>query len=93
VPGHDVITVEGIVMDVLRDGLFWAELSNGHRVLAHPTRQTRGRLGGVGIGSKVRLEMSPFDMSKGRILPAAGLQPGSSSAEAARVVRDRAAED
>ena len=74
-PCHDAITVEGIVSEVLKDGLFWAKLSNGHRVLAHPTRQTRGRLGNLEIGSKVRLEMSPFDMSKGRIVPAqAGAQ-------------------
>ena len=42
------------------------------QVLAHPTRRNRGTLGRLGLGGKVRLEMSPFDMSKGRILGVAG---------------------
>ena len=71
-PGDDAITVEGTVVEVLGHGLYRAQLANGHRVLAHPTRHTRGRLGGLGLGGKVRLEMSPFDMSKGRILGVAG---------------------
>ena len=78
-PCHDAIHVEGIVVEVLRGGLFRAELSNGHRVLAHPTRHSRGQLDSVGVGSKVRLELSPFDMSTARIVadaPAADVGPG-----------------
>jgi translation initiation factor IF-1 len=72
VPGEDAITVEGLIVEVLGNGLFRAQLANGHRLLAHPTRRSRGGLDGIGVGGKVRLEMSPFDMSKGRILGEAG---------------------
>jgi translation initiation factor IF-1 len=68
VPGEDAIIVEGTIVEVLEGGLFWAELVNGHRLLAHPTRLTRDRAVGLKSGDKVKLELSPFDMSKGRIL-------------------------
>jgi len=55
-------------VEVLGDGLFRAELANGHRVLAHSARKNREKLAGLAPGGKVRLEMSPFDMSKGRIV-------------------------
>ena len=71
-PGENAITVEGTVVEVLGDGLFRAELANGHRLIAHPTRQTRGRLGGLGVGGRVRLKLSPFDLSKGRIFEPPG---------------------
>ena len=67
-PREDAITVEGTVVEVLGDGLFRAELANGHRVLAHSGQKHRERVMGLASGDKVRLEMSPFDMSKGRIL-------------------------
>ena len=67
-PGQDAITVEGIVVERLGDGLFRAQLANGHRVLAHAARKNREKTAALEPGGKVRLEMSPFDMSKGRIL-------------------------
>lgn len=67
-PSEDAIAVEGIIVEVLRAGLFRAELSNGHRLMAHPARKHREKAAGLGPGDKVRLEMSPFDMSKGRIV-------------------------
>ena len=67
-PREDAITVEGTVVEVLGDGLFRAELANGHRILAHSARKNREKLAGLAPGGKVRLEMSPFDMSKGRIV-------------------------
>jgi translation initiation factor IF-1 len=76
VPGEDAITVEGTVIEVLGDELFRAKLANGHELIAHPTRHTRGRLGGLGVGGRVRLKLSPFDMSKGRILEPPGGGPG-----------------
>jgi translation initiation factor IF-1 len=68
VPGEDAILVEGTIVEVLGDGLFRAELANGHRLLAHPTRQSRDRVTDLKAGDEVKLEMSPFDMSKGRIV-------------------------
>lgn len=67
-PREDAITVEGTVVEVLGEGLFRAELVNGHRLVAHAARRHREKVAGLAPGGKVRLEMSPFDMSKGRIL-------------------------
>ena len=65
--GSDAITVEGAVIEVLPHPLYRVELSNGHQVLAHLAG--RDRSGGVRLvaGEKVILEMSPFDLSRGRI--------------------------
>ena len=66
--GEDVIRVEGTLVEVLGAGLFRAELVNGHRLLAHSTRRSRDQVSGLKPGDRVKLEMSPFDMSKGRIV-------------------------
>ena len=67
-PREDAIAVEGIVVEVLGEGLFRAELANGHRLVAHTIRRQRAQAVTVAVGDKVRLELSPFDMSVGRIL-------------------------
>ena len=67
-PREDAIVVEGTVVEVLGEGLFRAELANGHRLLAHTARRQRAQVVAVADGAKVRLELSPFDMSVGRIL-------------------------
>ena len=67
-PSEDAIAVEGVIVEVLRAGLFRAELVNGHRLMAHPARSYREKSASLVPGDKVRLEMSPFDMSKGRIV-------------------------
>jgi translation initiation factor IF-1 len=68
VPREDAIAVEGIVMEVLGEGLFRAELANGHQLVAHTARRQREQAAEVAVGDKVRLEMSPYDMSVGRVL-------------------------
>ena len=67
-PREDAINVEGRVVEVLRAGLYRAELVNGHRLLAHASAKDGHRALGLAVGSQVRIEMSPFDMSRGRIL-------------------------
>ena len=67
-PREGAITVEGTVVEVLGNGVFRAQLANGHRVVAHSSRKNREKVAGLGPGGRVRLEMTPFDMSKGRIL-------------------------
>ena len=69
-PGEGAINAEGRIVEKLRDSLFRAELANGHRVLAHPTRHTRAHVAGLAVGDRVQLELSPFDMSTGRIVEA-----------------------
>jgi translation initiation factor IF-1 len=55
-------------VEVLGERLFRAELANGHRLVAHAPRRHLARAGQTAVGDKVRLEMSPFDLSVGRIL-------------------------
>jgi translation initiation factor IF-1 len=68
VPSEDAITVRAAIEQVLGNGLFRACLSNGHRVMAHSGRRDREKTTALRVGDGVRLEMSPFDMSKGRIV-------------------------
>ncbi len=67
-PGPDAIRLDGTVVQVLPNGLLQVELANGHRALGHAPRRDRHKLGAVPVGSRVRLEMTPFDMSKARVL-------------------------
>lgn len=67
-PREDAIRIEGQIVEVLGMGLIRAELCNGHRLLAHSARKDRDRAARLKPGEAVRLEMSPFDMSTGRIL-------------------------
>ena len=67
-PREDAINIEGTVVEVLGAGLVRARLVNGHQVLAHSARKDRERAAGLKSGDTVRLEMSPFDMSVGRML-------------------------
>ena len=65
--GEESIRVEGTVVDVLKPGLFQVELANGHRVLAHVSGKFRLQFVKLGVGDRVVLEMSPYDLSRGRI--------------------------
>jgi translation initiation factor IF-1 len=64
---ENVITVEGLIVERLSDRLCRVELANGHRVLAHAARRDLGRAAGLAAGRRVTLEMSPCDMSQGRL--------------------------
>ena len=66
--GADAIEVEGTVVEILPHTLYRVELANGHRVLAHFRRQVRANAVEFAPGEKVMLEMSPFDLSTGRII-------------------------
>ena len=67
-PVSDAIQLDGRVIEVLPNGLRRVELANGHCVLAHAARRDRERLAEVLPGARVKLEMTPFDMSRGRLL-------------------------
>ena len=66
--GAGAIEVEGAVIETLKSGLYRVELSNGHRLLAHCRRAARENAAPFEIGEKVKLELSPFDLSAGRIV-------------------------
>ena len=64
----DVIEIEGVVVDKLPNAMFKVELENGHIVLAHISGKLRMNFIKILPGDKVTLEMSPYDLSKGRIV-------------------------
>jgi translation initiation factor IF-1 len=63
----DCITSEGIVVDVLPGTLFRVKLPNDHVILAHISGKMRKNFIRIVPGDKVSLEISPYDLSKGRI--------------------------
>jgi translation initiation factor IF-1 len=65
---EDAIRVEGIVAEVLPNTMFRVDLPNGHRVLAHISGKMRMHFIRILPGDKVLLEMSPYDLTKARIV-------------------------
>ena len=64
----DVIEIEGVVVEKLPNAMFKVELENGHIGLAHISGKLRMNFIKILPGDKVTLEMSPYDLSKGRII-------------------------
>ena len=64
----DVIEIEGTVVEKLPNAMFLVVLENGHQVLAHISGKLRMNYIRILPGDKVTLEMSPYDLSKGRII-------------------------
>ncbi|MCL2109238.1 MAG: translation initiation factor IF-1 [Oscillospiraceae bacterium] len=64
---EDVIEVEGIITEALPNATFKVELSNGHKILAHVSGKLRMNFIRILPGDKVTVEMSPYDLTKGRI--------------------------
>jgi translation initiation factor IF-1 len=65
---EDAVRVEGIVAEVLPNTMFRVDLPNGHRVLAHISGRMRMHFIRILPGDKVLLEMSPYDLTKARIV-------------------------
>lgn len=66
-PGADAFQVEGLIVEALPNGTYRVELANGHRLLGFVTGKARLEMSGLSVGNKVLLDLSPFDLSKGRI--------------------------
>jgi translation initiation factor IF-1 len=66
-PKKEAIEVEGTVVEALPNATFRVELANGHRVLAHISGKIRVHYIRVLPGDKVLVELSPYDLSRGRI--------------------------
>ena len=64
----DVLEIEGTVVVKLPKAMFQVELENGHRVLAHISGKLRMNYIRILPGDKVTLELSPYDLTKGRII-------------------------
>jgi translation initiation factor IF-1 len=64
---EDIIEVEGTVVEALPNAMFQVELENGHKILAHISGKLRMNFIRILPGDKVTLELSPYDLTKGRI--------------------------
>ena len=66
-PKKDAIEVEGTVIEPLPNAMFRVELPNGHQVLAHASGKMRLHFIRILRGGKVLVELSPYDLTRGRI--------------------------
>lgn len=66
-PKKDAIEVEGKVIESLPNAMFQVELANGHRVLAHISGKIRLNFIRILPGDRVLVELSPYDLTRGRI--------------------------
>ncbi|MFQ5992646.1 MAG: translation initiation factor IF-1 [Nitrospiraceae bacterium] len=64
---EDVIEVQGTVAETLPNAMFRVQLENGHRILAHISGKMRMHFIRILPGDKVTVQMSPYDLTKGRI--------------------------
>ncbi|MCL2300021.1 MAG: translation initiation factor IF-1 [Firmicutes bacterium] len=67
-PKSDMIEVEGVVIEAKPNATFQVELQNGHRILAHISGKLRMNYIRILPGDKVTIEMSPYDLTRGRII-------------------------
>ena len=67
-PKEEPIEVEGTVIETLPNASFRVELDNGHRILAHISGKMRMNFIRILPGDKVMLELSPYDLTRGRII-------------------------
>lgn len=65
---EDSIVVEGTVLETLPNAMFQVELPNGHKVLAHISGKMRMHFIRILPGDKVTVELSPYDLTRGRVV-------------------------
>ncbi|HAP68005.1 MAG: translation initiation factor IF-1 [Nitrospinae bacterium RIFCSPLOWO2_12_39_16] len=64
---EEAIEVEGTIIEPLPNAMFRVELANGHKVLAHISGKMRMHFIKILAGDKVKVELSPYDLTRGRI--------------------------
>lgn len=67
-PKEEPIEVKGTILETLPNAMFRVELENGHKVLAHISGKMRMHFIKILPGDKVLVELSPYDLSRGRII-------------------------
>lgn len=67
-PKEDHLEMEGVVIDTLPNTIFRVQLENGHVITAHISGKLRKNYIRILTGDKVKVEMTPYDLSKGRIV-------------------------
>jgi len=65
---EDLMTFDGIVVEILPNAMYRVELENGHKILTHSSGKMRKNRIRVLEGDKVSVEMTPYDLNKGRIV-------------------------
>jgi len=63
----DVIEVEGVILEALPNAMFKVQLDTGQEILAHVSGKIRKNFIRILLGDRVKVELSPYDLSKGRI--------------------------
>lgn len=66
--GTDAFKVEGLILEALPNGTYRVELANGHRLLGFVAGKARQAMARFAPGNRVRLQLSPYDLSEGRII-------------------------
>ena len=66
-PKQSAIEQEGVIVETLPNAMFKVELENGHVIIAHISRKMRMNYIKILPGDRVKVEMSPYDLTKGRI--------------------------
>jgi translation initiation factor IF-1 len=66
--GENAFQVEGVIIAALPNKTYRAELANGHEVLAFVSGKAKEKAAGLAPGDRVKLQLSPYDLSKGRIV-------------------------
>lgn len=67
-PKEEKIEVEGTVVEALPNAMFRVDLEKGHRILAHISGKMRMHFIKILAGDKVKVELSPYDLTRGRIV-------------------------
>jgi len=65
---EESIEVDGVIAELLPNAMFRVQLENGHKVLAHVSGKMRMNFIRILTGDKVKIAMSPYDLTKGRII-------------------------
>jgi len=68
VPKEDIIEIQGSVLETLPNAMFRVQLDNGHKILAHISGKMRMHYIKILPGDKVKIELSPYDLARGRII-------------------------
>ena len=74
-PKEENIEMEGVVAESLPNAMFRVELENGHKILAHISGKMRMHYIRILPGDKITVEMSPYDLTKGRIITRGDRRP------------------
>ena len=70
--GQEAFLVTGRVIEVRPNRTFWVELPNGHRLTAFVAGRAKERFGSLAVGDPVKLQLTPYDLSTGRIVVESG---------------------